>query len=173
MKSIKVSIIEQNNIESITQNFILNRFDIIYPSSFGVIKICSDIEKIVPFHVDDSIIVLGLTLMTLSQEEAKELINFIKQKFLNINYIEYSNALININGKGKENNHYLIKLPSTPEEYLSSLGMKTRKHIRRYFRLIEKDFPVSSFEEFHGKENIPLDVVKKFFELKFLNLVYV
>lgn len=163
---LKIDFIKEHKddlIKLVTPNFIKNRFDIMFRDNYELLEVFDDNTKIyIPIYILNDSVRLGVYLTKISEEKFQSIINFIFNNLPQINYIKISQSLVSHPQLTKQNN-WIINLPKTEDDYLSSLGKKTRLHIKQYFKYIERDFKVR-FEVY--EKDIPTTIVSKYFKFK-------
>ncbi|HEY6913044.1 MAG TPA: GNAT family N-acetyltransferase [Paludibacter sp.] len=73
----------------------------------------------------------------------------IKKVIIIFSYISYS---LNKSFLFHRNHDYIINLPSTMDDYLSTLGHSTRKNIKNYRSRLSRDYPQANFVTKYGVE---------------------
>ena len=152
-------------IKSVKPNFIYNRFDKVYDDEYELLKIYSDLHPetyYVPIHFNNYMADLGVYLTEMPKEAFDSLIKFIFEKLGKVEHINIKHSLNNYEGL-KESNSWVIDLPDTEENFLQTLGKKTRQHVKQYLKYIERDFDVE-FKVFD--KDIPTEIVEKYYEFK-------
>ena len=166
MCNIKIDFVKKDKdklVKLVEPNFIYNRFDVFYDNEYELLHILSDnYTYYVPVRVDLHTAKLGLYMTKLPQKAFDKLIDFVFQLYPEVDFIKIRHSL-NCHKDLSEGNQWTIELPETEEKYLSSLGKKTRLHIKQYFKYINRDFNVE-FKTFD--KDIPSDVVKAYFQFK-------
>ena len=166
MSKTNIDFVKKNKdklIGFVDPNFIYNRFDQLYNNQYELIQIFTENKTYyVPLHIDIYTAKLGLYMTQLPQEAFDKLINFIFNQYKEVDFIEIKHSR-NSYKDLRESNQYTIVLPKTEEEYLNSLGKKTRLHIKQYFKYINRDFKVE-FKTFD--KDIPSEIVNTYFKFK-------
>lgn len=163
-----ISLIDEKNkyelIKKVVPNFLYNRFDVLFDKNFELCEITTHDKTIyVPLHLDGDTCYIGVYLVEMPQIVFNELIDFVYKNFKSIDYIKIRHSFNNYKGL-KSGEHWTIQLPQTEEEYLESLGTKTRQHIKRYFRLLENNYKCE-FKTF-DRTDISDEIVKTYFRFK-------
>lgn len=154
---------KENYINLVKPNFIKNRFDIMFNNEYELLTITKGMEKYyVPVHKYGDTIRLGIYLTPIPQEIFNKLVEFIFRYYKDVNNIKIVHSLNSYEGIS-QNSNYVIDLPKTEEEYLSSLGKKTRLHIKQYIKYIHRDFEVDL--KIFDRE-IPTKIISKYYKFK-------
>ena len=166
MNNIKIDFVKKDKdklVKLVRPNFIYNRFDERFHNQYELIKISMSAKSYyVPLRVDVHTAKLGLYMTKLPQEAFDKLIEFVFLMYDKVDFIEIKHSL-NAHNNLVSGNQWTIELPSSEEKYMSSLGKKTRLHIKQYFKYIERDFEVK-FKTYD--KDIPTDVVNAYYKFK-------
>ncbi len=147
-------------------NFIYNRLDMFMPvDDFFAVKIISKTnEKVVEYWIKDNKAELAVWLTPFNIIELEYLLLFIRNNHPEVKTVIYKNGVIPY-GKAKAHNHFKIILPRTGEEMKQRVSPKSWSKMRRRNRRAQEIYGEMKIEEY-TKENIPDEVVDRFFEYK-------
>lgn len=172
---IKISkVTNPSDYEKMYPNFIYNRYDLFCnKDEYRVIKLKNNgEEKIIEYRIMGEQVELGLWLMPITVEELETLVAYIAKKHKEVKKVSYKNGVLGY-GRYKRHNHFRIIFPDTVEEMEKCISSKSRSKMRKKLRFAEEDYGTMKYLEYE-KENIPLEIVEKFFEFKYTtrNRVY-
>lgn len=170
IKSVK----NTKELEKMDPDFIYNRYDLFCkPEEYRAVKIIHGKErKIVEYRLQKEEAELGIWLMPLTKEEIQKLVSYIGKKHPQIKKVTYKNGVIAC-GKAHAHNHFRIVFPDTVEEMEHRISYKSRQKMRKKLRFAEEAYGKMEIKEYQRNE-IPMEVVKAFFEFKYAtrNRVY-
>lgn len=165
----KIKVIRTTNpgdYEKVTPNFIYNRLDMFVPPvEFIAVRIISDAgEKVIEYQITDTKAQLAIWLTPINEAELKALLYFIKNEHPQVKTVSYTNGVIPY-GKSKAHNHFKIVFPKSGDEMRQRVSPKSWSKMRRRNRRAREIYGEMKLEEY-TRENMPDEVVEKFFEYK-------
>lgn len=146
-------------------NFIHNRLDIKYGLknviNFHVIE-CDRKKFVIQGYISGDIMELAVWLTPIQQRTFNYLISYIFNHFPKVSFLNVMYSKNDYKGLSADN-HWVNILPNNEDDYLKTLGKKTRYNRKYYYNKLDNDFRLE-IKRFHDK--IDNSIIRKYFEFK-------
>jgi hypothetical protein len=113
---------------------------------------------IILFQVNQSNIQVLNEQIFIPEEKLKRFTSHLFKRYKGIHSITFKAIATDMPGtpalgqRVSFTNDVVVQLPTTPENYLAAIGKSTRDNIKRYLKVLKRDFPTFQFQV-HGPEN--------------------
>lgn len=152
--------------DSVTPNFIFNRFDLSKGKDQNHIEILQVKSQndcyVIEVYYNGKEATLGLWLSNIPDEPVQAAAKYIFAHHAEIKKIYFSHSLRK-HGITEDHNHFRVDLPATIDEFDKMGTRKERYNVRRRLRKIHDEQGEIIYCEYRMDEEIPYDVLRRYF----------
>lgn len=159
-------------VQDSANNFIYNRFDIIYPGNYKCLCIqVDDTTNHIGLHMDGDTAYLGVWCIEIPETAFTDLTHFVFRRYSHIKKLSIQNCAAAISKKLTKKSalqhrtHWTILLPTEPSELDNRLSSKKRYNIKREKRIVLQDLGDYTIQEFSA-DAVSESVIETYFRFK-------
>lgn len=164
-----VSTIKKWEEDSVTPNFVYNRFDLLQGRDQKLVEILkvesSNIKYVVEAYYQGKEATLGLWLSNISDEAVTAVAKYIFVNHSEIKKIYFSHSL-QPHGITENHNHFRVDLPDKLENFDQLGTRKERYNVRRRIRKFNDEQGEIIYKEYDLKQGIPYTVIMQYMQDK-------